>query len=128
MTRILLAIFLVAHGAVHAPIWLAPYGEGAPFDPGHSWLLQGFGLGAATARAIGMALAMLAFVGFAGAGIALFARQEWWRTLAVIAAALSLVLLVAFYHTWLTLGVAINAGIVLALTWASWPAPETVGA
>jgi hypothetical protein len=128
MTRVLLAIFLVAHGAVHAPIWLAPYSESAPFDPGHSWLLQGLGLGAATARSIGIALAMLAFVSFAGAGIALFARQEWWRSLAVIAAAASLVLLVMYYHAWLTLGVAINVGILLALTWADWPALEALDA
>jgi hypothetical protein len=128
MTRILFAIFLVAHGAVHAPIWLAPYGEGAPFDPGHSWLLQGLGLNGTSARALGIALAMIAFVGFAGAGIGLFARQEWWRALAVGAAAVSLVLLVGYYHAWLTLGVAINAGIVLALTWANWPAAEAVGA
>jgi hypothetical protein len=127
MTRVLFAIFLVAHGAVHAPIWLAPHGEAAPFDPGHSWLLGRLGLGAATARSIGIALATLDFVSFAGAGIALVARQEWWRALAVSAAAVSLVLLIAYYHAWLTFGVAINAGIVLALTWADWPTPEAVG-
>jgi hypothetical protein len=128
MTRVLFAIFLVAHGAVHAPIWLAPSSEAAPFDPGHSWLLNALGLDTSATRAIGIALSLLAFAGFAGAGIGLFARQEWWRALAMSAAAVSLVLLVAYYHVWLTLGVAINAAIVLALTWADWPAAEAVGA
>ena len=128
MTRVLFALSLGAHGAVHAPIWLAPYGDAAPFDPGHSWLLEGVGLGAGTARMIGSTLALLAFFGFAGAGIGLFARQEWWRALALGAAAVSLILVVAYYHAWLTLGVAINAAIAPAVNWANWPATETVGA
>lgn len=128
MPRVLFAIFLVAHGVVHTRIWLAPYSEAAAFDPGHSWLLKSLGLGVSTARAIGIALSLLAFVGSARADIGFFARQEWWRALVVSAAAVSLVLLVAYYHAWLTFGVAINAAIVLALTWADWPASEVVEA
>jgi hypothetical protein len=39
MLRVLLGLFVVAHGLVTFGIWAAPVTERAPFNPSHSWLL-----------------------------------------------------------------------------------------
>ena len=128
MWRMLIALFLLAHGAMHAGVWATPWTEGMPFDPGHSWLLDAFGLGDSAARPLSIGLAMVAMLGFMGAGVGLFVQQDWWRPLAVGAAAVSLVLIALCFHAWLSGAVLLNAGIVLALVWAHWPSAELVGA
>lgn len=65
MTRLLLANFLVAHGAARAPIWIAPYTGSAPFNPGRSRLLHGRGRDTTAMRAIGIALALLGTIPYA---------------------------------------------------------------
>jgi hypothetical protein len=39
MLRVLLGLFVVAHGLVTFGIWAAPVTDKAPFNPSHSWLL-----------------------------------------------------------------------------------------
>jgi hypothetical protein len=128
MVRVLSGLFLIAHGLVHAAVRAAPQTATAPFDPGHSWLFGGLGIAGGIARALSIGLATVALRGFIGAGLGLFAGREWWRALAVGAAAVSLVLVAFYFHPWLSGAVALNAGIVLALAWAHWPASELVGA
>ena len=128
MWRMLIVLFLLAHGAIHAAVWATPRTGAAPFDPSHSWLLGSLGLGDAAARPLSIALALVGMLGFMGAGIGLYAQQEWWRALAVSAAAISLVLIALYFNAWLSGAALLNAGIVLALAWAHWPSAETIGA
>jgi hypothetical protein len=46
----------------------------------------------------------------------------------VAASSASLLLLVLFWHTWLVLGVAIDAALLFALLWLGWKPFDTVRA
>src|SRR5919198_4759281 len=104
----LLALLLIAHGLVHASLNAVPYGPATPFWPsfwrpetGHSWLLQGLGLGAEPNRIIGGLLLVLATVGFMLAGLALagwLVPHAWWPALGLGSAAASLLLFLLFPH------------------------------
>ena len=52
---------------------------------------------------------------------------EIWRTVAVISAALSLLLLVLFWHPWLIVGVLIDIGFLVSLLWINWPSADLIG-
>jgi hypothetical protein len=56
-------------------------------------------------------------------GVRIFIGQEWWRTLTIVGAALSVVVLVVYLHPWYWFALVLNAGIFLALLWAHWPLP-----
>jgi hypothetical protein len=55
--RVLLGLFVVAHGLVTLGIWTAPVTEKAPFNPSHSWLLG-------DARTLAITLAVVAAITF----------------------------------------------------------------
>jgi hypothetical protein len=125
------ALLLIAHGLVHASLNSVPYGPSTPFWPsfwraeaGHSWLLQGLGLGAEPNRIIGGLLLVIATLGFVLAGLALagwLVPHTWWPMLGLVSAAASLLLFLLFPHPWLVVGLALSAGTVWAI-WARWPA------
>jgi len=62
---------------------------------------------------------------FVAAGVVLLAHPAWRRPLAAAASPLTLAL---FWQPALILGVLVDAGILVALLWAHWPAAELVGA
>ena len=133
MLRIMLGLFLAAHGLVHLPIWLpqafgvrAAADPNAPFDPGYSWLLQP--LGEDAVRWLSIGLAVVAAVAFVGAGAGLLAHQAWWRPLTVVAAGVSLTLVLVYFTPWLSAAVGINVALIIALVAAHWPSPTLVGA
>jgi hypothetical protein len=123
MIRVLLAMFLIAHGLLHGAIYAVPRkpGDEAPFDPGHSWALAGLGIAARPARATATALAWTAAGLFGLAGTFLLAGAGLWTSTAVLAAAVGLVLKLGYFHPWLTFGVLLDLG-VLAAVLARWPA------
>ena len=71
---------------------------------------------------------MVSLSAFVAAGVVLLAHPAWRRPLAVAAAAASLLTLALFWQPALILGVLVDAGILVALLWAHWPAAELVGA
>ena len=127
----LLALLLIAHGLVHASLNTVPYGPTTPFWPsfwraeaGHSWLLQGLGLGGEPNRAIGGLLLIVATLGFVLAGLALagwLVPHAWWPTLGLVSAVGSLLLFLLFPHPWLVVGLALSLATVWAI-WTRWPA------
>lgn len=127
----LLALLLIAHGLVHASLNAVPYAPSASFWPslwrpeaGHSWLLQGLGLGAEANRVLGGALLLGATAGFVLAGFALagwLVPHAWWPALGLGSAAASLLLFLLFPHPWLVVGIGLSLGTVWAI-WARWPA------
>jgi len=128
MTKLLIGGFLIAHGLIHVAFWATPRGPDQPFDSSRSWLLELFGISAGSARTISIVLAVAAATGFIAAGIALFAGSDSWHVIAIVTAAGSLPLFVLFFNPWLTLGAAIELGILYSLVVSHWPAEKVVGA
>ncbi|MCP4166328.1 MAG: hypothetical protein GY759_10595 [Chloroflexi bacterium] len=131
MVKILFALFLIAHGLVHAGLAAAPIPKdpepkpGAFFtDTSRSWLLPQLGLNASTVQWVGILLVVLATVGFVFAGLGVLGApglSTIWRIVAVVSSCLSLLLLVLFWHPWLLVGILIDVGILIALLWVKWP-------
>jgi hypothetical protein len=127
MWRLMLGLFLVAHGLVHLAVWALPTGgTDQPFDPHRSWLLGGLGKG--PDHWISTALAITAAAFFIAAGYGLVGQHQVWRLLAVVAAMVSLVLIATFFNPWLVVGLGLEVAILTALLWADWPGEDLVGA
>lgn len=122
MPTLLLALFLVAHGAVH-PLLAALPSRDAAQVPGafwtKSWLLGGGStakLGiwiGSTVTAVLFALAALSLLGW------LF-PQEWARTLLVLSASLSLLVLLIFWLKDFIVGILIDVAMLALILFANW--------
>ena len=127
MLKIIVAIFLILHGLVHAILAMSPNPNAAEavfatfFS--RSWLLSGLGLSETACRMVAILLATIATVGFVAAGLALLDTLvpfDWWPTLAIVSAVVSLFLLVIFWHRYLVVGVLIDIVILVALLLFNW--------
>ena len=137
MLKIALGIFLIAHGLVHSILAIAPNPSDPDAKPGafftaaaRSWLLPQLGLDDTTIRWAGIILVALSTLGFILAGMGILGvpgLNTIWRTVSVVSASLSLLLLILFWHSWLIVGVLIDIGILLALLWAKWPMVDMIG-
>jgi hypothetical protein len=110
--RFLVIAFLLSHGAI-----VAAQAIGVP----DSWLLG-------DGKAVGIALALAAGAAFVIAGAGLWAQADWWRALAVTGAAVSLMYFVVFFQPLILFGMALDAAIIVALVWLTWPTKSMVGA
>jgi len=135
--KIIIALFLIAHGLVHGGLAAAPNPDdpdakaGAFFTSAmRTWLLPRLGLNPSSIQWIGITLVVLSTLGFILAGLGVFGvpvLDEIWRTIALVSAVISLVLLVLFWHAWLIVGVLIDLAIIISLVWANWPSAELTG-
>ncbi|MEA3335069.1 MAG: hypothetical protein U9R25_04115 [Chloroflexota bacterium] len=130
MVKILFAIFLIAHGLVHAGLAAAPNPADPNEKPGaffttveRSWLLPRLGLSVTAVQWIGIILVVLTTFGFVLAGLGVLGvpgPNTIWRTVAVVSSYLSLLLLILFWHPWLVMGVLIDIGLLIALVLTKW--------
>jgi hypothetical protein len=137
MLKILLALFLMAHGLVHAGLAAAPNPDGPTSKPGafftavdRSWLLPQLGLTEPAVHWIGITLVALSTLGFVLAGLGIFGvagLSTIWQTVAVISAIFSLLLLILFWHPWLPVGVLINIVTLVVLPFTNWPVAGLIG-
>lgn len=108
--RLLAALFLAAHGLVHGIMWALSFSEEAradlPMDPSHSWLVGGV-------RSAALAFAVVVTLAFIVASAAVLAGARWWPWAAIVASALSALLLAVFFSSWWTIGFAIDAAVVV---------------
>ncbi len=135
MVRIFIGILLLIHGLITVAI---SRGGGAPLENsswlswwptplGSSWLLAPLGLEPSiVSRLVGI-LFGVAGLCFLASGVGIFLGQEWWRTLTMVGAALSVAYLVVYLHPIYWFALALNAGILGALWWAHWPPASMVG-
>ncbi len=133
--RTALALFIIAHGMVHAGLAAAPNPADPTASPGafftsaaRSWLLPKLGLTDSTILWIGIALVVLSTLGFILTGMGILGvvgLSAIWRTLAMLSAPVSLLLLTLFWHRWLPVGVLIDL-VVLVGIWAGWPAESVI--
>ena len=115
------AVFLIAHGLVHAILAAAPRPDIPDAKPLTFWtrpsrLLPG--LPESIARPVATVLWVVSTLLFVAAGLGLLGLpgvSEIWIGLAVAGAFSSLLLLLVFWHRWLILGVLIDLGLILAL-------------
>jgi hypothetical protein len=116
--RVAVGIVLVVHGLIHPGIYGPPPGPDSPWDTRRSWLFAG--LSASGRRAVAIGLASVAAAVYLVAGIALLAGAGWWAPAAVVASLVSLVLLVGYFHPWLSLGIVIDVAVIWAAL-SGWP-------
>ena len=125
MVRIILAIFIIAHGLVHSVLAIAPDPdalEAKPFEffssLDRSLILSKIGVSAEIGRFIGFGLVILATLGFILSGLGILGIPLLiviWRGLAIGASLVSLILLILFWHKWLPVGVIIDLAVIFAM-------------
>jgi hypothetical protein len=97
-----------------------PADKPAPFDPSHSWAFAAAHLGSSSARQASVTLAWLAAALFTSAGVTLALDASAWTSLAVAGATVGLLLKGLWFNRWLSLGVALDVGVMAAVA-AGWP-------
>jgi hypothetical protein len=125
VAKLILAAFLLAHGAIHAS-YLSPRppvtagGPQWPFELRRSWVLSPLGVDPEVTRLIGVALVAASVAGFALAALTtLGAAPALWSPAVVLGVVASVALLVLYFHPWLAIGLAID-GILLWAALAGW--------
>ena len=106
--RWLVAVFLIAHGALNLLIWGLPTPSDAPFDVHKSPI---FG----EVRVASTLIAATAEVLLIVAGITYLTDAGWWWVAAMAGACLSAAVMVLTFTPWWLFGLVINSAIV-ALT------------
>lgn len=104
LLRIAVAVLLFVHGFVHLRVWWWGFPQ-SPFDPRRSWLIG-------EARAVSVALAVLAGALLIVAAIGYATGQDWSAYAAIGGSLVSIVLIILVFNPWLLLGVAIDVAIV----------------
>lgn len=123
MPNSIIALFLIAHGIVHPILAVVPGPDSETAQMGtlwnQSWLL-GDGSATKTLIYIGAAASCLLLV---LSGLSLMdwlVPQDWWRTLTLAGAALSLLVLVVFWNNYFPVGVIIDLALLALLLFANW--------
>ena len=126
MPSIVVAVFLLAHGLIHASfISPAPTPTAAgpewPFSLDRSWLLSPLGLPPGLVRGLGVALLLAVVAGYILGALAVLGviPGSWFAPSLVIATVASVVLLGLFFHPWLVLGLVIDV-LLLAVLARGW--------
>ncbi|HEY3384756.1 MAG TPA: hypothetical protein VGK32_23590 [Vicinamibacterales bacterium] len=133
MPAIVVALFLAAHGRVHAsyaqqPAAPKPGAPAWPFYLDHSWLLTPLGIDATGTRLVGFVLLGAVVAGYAVAALAVvgIAPAGWFAPVVVGASALSAVMIALFFTPWIVFGFAIDAALIVAVVAADWR-PGAIG-
>ena len=131
MLRFVVGLFLILHGLVHL-LYLGQSQRLFELQPGMvwpdgSWAFSAL-LGSAGTRLLASAWCAAAAVAFAGSGVAIVTRRNWWRPLTVGAAAFSAVMVVLFWDgtgdklpDQGAIALLINAVILAAVLVFQWP-------
>lgn len=120
IVRILLGLALLGHGLIHIG-YLTPDPDDPryPFTLDDSWLLP-----SSVRRGVGSALAIITVVAFAALALAAWgvpSLDSMWSLLIVVGGSASLILLVAFWHPWIVVGIVVDVSLlVLTLAVPGW--------
>jgi hypothetical protein len=131
LQRLILAVVVGAHGIGHTLFLFSCLGVPKLGQSTRSWLLTNL-IGDGGTRAVGSLLWLIATVAFIAVGIGLYRQAEWWRTLSVITAILSVVGLVLFWGSPVTgpamSALIFNIVVLAALLLLRWPPQSVIGA
>jgi len=132
MLRIIIGVFMVIHGL----IYMLYFGQSQRFFelqpgllwPDGSWAFSMLGIGNDTIRLLASITCVLTAIGFVVGGIAIFARQAWWRSIVISAAIFSSIIFILFWNGRIQklddqggVGILINIAILAALLIMQWP-------
>ena len=124
---LLLAAFLLVHGAIHLS-YLSPRppatasGPAWPFMLDRSWLLTPLGVRPGVARSVGLILVLITLASYtlAAAIVAGVIPGSLWPAAIVLGSVSSITLLALFFHPWLVVGVVIDLALIAVVLWAGW--------
>lgn len=133
---IIIALVLFVHGIGHV-MGLIPILGLASTETWHaqSWLLTGL-IGDTASRIVGFILFAAPLVGFIGAGLGLMdwlVPHDWWQTLAIVSAVISMVAIILFWNAFVMLfpnkigAIAVNGVTLVGLLLANWPTEAQLG-
>ncbi len=128
---IALMLFLIAHALVGVLMFTGRPRDAAPSWPsGKSWLFGSMGMSEASQRklaAVLMAVAAVLLIGGALGVAGIPGLVSMWPSLVVAGAAFSALTLVLYFSPWWLGGIAINAGLIVAIMVLDWPTNEALG-
>ncbi|HLJ32868.1 MAG TPA: hypothetical protein VKU38_04415 [Ktedonobacteraceae bacterium] len=142
MWRYVIGVLLIVHGlivgaqsfgdfggrpgvGVANPSWLSWW----PTNLGQSWLLTRLGIEYGPAFWLAGLLWLVAMICLIAAGfgvMGVLVPHAWWPMLPVAGAAISLCLLLLFFHPFFVLGALVDVGMLIALLWADFPSQVLV--
>jgi hypothetical protein len=127
LPALVVALFLVAHGLIHASFLspappAKPGGPQWPFVLTRSRLLTPLGVGPGALLVLGGVLIAVTIAGYLVAALAVIgiAPAAWFAGAVIVASVASAVLLVVFFHPWLVLGLLIDAVLLWAVLLNGW--------
>ncbi|MBK8905294.1 MAG: hypothetical protein IPM53_29195 [Anaerolineaceae bacterium] len=91
--RLIVALVVGAHGIGHVLFLVPLLGIADWGQPAQSWLLGGGWL----AKGVGSLIWLAAIMGFTAVAIGFFNMADWWRTVAIVVAAVSTLGLILFW-------------------------------
>jgi hypothetical protein len=136
--KLLISVLLILHGLIVAAQSAGSFGtmipkeiqnpsfiNWFPINMGRSWLLSLLGLqNSLPAYRISGILWLLGGLTLVAAGLGMFGilvPVVWWRGLALAGAAISLFMLLLYFHPLMIIGTASSIGVLVALGWFHWP-------
>jgi hypothetical protein len=136
--KFLIGILLIIHGLIVAGQSAGSFGSTIPnelknpsfvswwpINMGRSWLFSSLGLEKTLiVYRIGGLLWLAGGIALVAAGLGVLGfvvPVDWWRDLAIAGAAMSLLMLVIYFHPITIIGTASSLAVLVALLWAKWP-------
>ena len=123
------ALFLVAHGYLTFATYVTP-SPAAPFEATRSWFFEPLGVSAGARGVLTVILAALEAAAFVVAALGIVGVPRLvgvWRWSTTAGAATSLLLLGLYFDPFLSVGVAISAGLLVVLLVFRWPTDKSLG-
>lgn len=141
--KLLISALLIIHGLIVAGQAAGSFGSTIPnevqnpsfvswwpINMGRSWLLSWLGLEKnLIVYRVGGLLWLAGGIALVAAGLGILGfivPPEYWRSLAVGGAAISLFMLTVYFHPITIIGTASSLTVLVALLWAQWPPTSLV--
>lgn len=141
--KLLISALLIIHGLIVAGQAAGSFGSTIPnevqnpsfvswwpINMGRSWLLSWLGLEKnLIVYRVGGLLWLAGGIALVAAGLGILGfivPPEYWRSLAVGGAAISLFMLTVYFHPITIIGTASSITVLVALLWAQWPPTSLV--
>jgi hypothetical protein len=136
--KLLISVLLILHGLIVAGQSAGSFGSTFPnelqnpsfvswwpINMGRSWLFSLLGLERTLfVYRIGGLLWLAGGIALVAAGLGVLdfvIPSEWWRSLAIGGAAISLLMLAVYFHPIMIIGTASSVAVLIALLWVKWP-------
>ena len=141
--KLLISILLIIHGLIVAGQSAGSFGSTIPnalqnpsfvswwpINMGRSWLFSWLGLEKTLIiYRIGGLLWLIGGIALVAAGLGVLGfviPTDWWRSLAIAGAAVSLFMLTVYFHPITVIGTASSVAVLVALLWLRWPPTSLV--